>query len=71
MDEPERERLQGKKDVPQQLPGLRVDEVAVVVELALRMARRDEPLRLVDEVDVEEDPDLPDVVRRPLAAGLP
>jgi hypothetical protein len=67
--EPEGERLQREQHAGELFPGLRVDEVAVGVELLGGLVRLGEHLRLVEEVDVEEYPDLADVVLRAAAAG--
>jgi hypothetical protein len=65
--QPERESLQRQEHLGDLVLGVRVDEVAVVVELAGRLVRPGEHLGLVDEVEVEEDADLADVVLRAAA----
>lgn len=63
--EPEREGLKRQEHLPESVPDLGVGEVTVVVELGRIFVRPDVELRLVDEVDVQEHPDLSQVERRP------
>ena len=64
--EPEREGLKGQEHLLEPLPGFGVDQVPIAVEKLGRLGEcEDEQLWLVDEMDVQEHPDLAQVVARP------